>query len=41
MPEYVQLSAHIRDNTDDAQADVQAEKAKWAGMQAQMDAAVA
>ena len=37
MPEYVQLS----DNTDDAQADVQAEKQKWANMQAQMDAAVA
>ena len=37
MPEYVQLS----DNTDDAQADVAAEKAKWANMQAQMDAAVA
>ena len=37
MPEYVQLS----DNTDDTQADVQAEKQKWANMQAQMDAAVA
>ena len=37
MPEYVQLS----DNTDDAQSEVAAEKAKWANMQAQMDAAVA
>lgn len=37
MPEYVQIS----DNTDDTQSEVQAEKQKWANMQAQMDAAVA
>ena len=30
MPEYVQLS----DNTDDTQSEVQAEKTKWANMQA-------